>query len=49
MLLNKRIPIWYTVKKVWAEMVLVTVMSVVIVYIDRNFNSRLGDLGLVRV
>ena len=38
MLLNKPIPLTYTVRKIWPELVLVSIISIVIVYLDKNYN-----------
>jgi len=38
MLLNKRIPLGYTIRKIWPEFLLVTIISNVVVYLDKNFN-----------
>jgi putative membrane protein len=38
MLLDKPIPISYTLKKIWRELLVVTVVSNVIVFIDKNYN-----------
>lgn len=40
MLLHKNIPYSYTVKKVWREMLIVFIISTVIVFVDRNFNTE---------
>ena len=40
MLLEKSIPLSYTIKKIWRELLLVTVLSNVIVFLDRNYNEN---------
>ena len=38
MLLNKRIPLSYTLKKIWPELLVVTIISNIIVFLDKNYN-----------
>jgi len=38
MLLEKSIPISYTLKKIWRELLVITILSNVIVFIDKSYN-----------
>lgn len=40
MLLNKSIPVGYTLKKIWKDLIIVTIISNAIVFIDKNFNEN---------
>ena len=40
MLLNKSIPFGYTLKKIWKDLLIVTIISNMIVFIDKNFNEN---------